>query len=139
MIKNKEDILNQMKIFDPLLLVDEISFCNNMIIGKAYLRDDFFFKRHIIGGEPIFPGTLQLEAMTQTIAYSIMKKNALKTVPTLVGITNVRFFQKIKFGDNLEISVQLGEERRGIIKASAECRNQDILCSSANFIYKIKI
>ena len=65
----KDDLTKILKITDPFLLLDKVE---KIIPGKTgtgvkvLKEDEWFFKCHLID-EPMMPGTLQTEAMLQTI------------------------------------------------------------------------
>ena len=81
-ILSKKDLIKILKITDPFLLLDKVEKIDpgkNGIGVKVLKDDEWFFKCHLIG-EPIMPGTLQTEAMLQTIISKIGRASCRERV-----------------------------------------------------------
>ena len=133
---NKNKILEYQQNRDPYLLIDHAT---EVIPGKSskgfkFLnKDEWFFKVHW-PNDPNMPGMLQVEALVQMCALSIltMPNNKGKIV-YLVKADNLRFLKKIVPNTKLEISTKILSFKRGM----ASCEgigsvNQEIACK-ANF------
>ena len=105
---------------EPFLFVDEIV---SMEGGKVtahftFLPSDPVFKGHF-PGEPVVPGVLQIEALAQTGAYSLLSlpenkgKNAY-----LLKVSDAKFKRVVKPGERLDLTV---EKTRSVMNMS-ECR-----------------
>lgn len=133
-----DEIQKTLNIGRPLLLVDSVIIKDNSVIGNKYVDEkDFFFDIHFLDGEKIMPGTLQLEAMTQTATLGLMKKEKLDKIPIVVAINEVRFYKKIMPGNSLNIYVVYGEEKHGMVEAIAKCEIQSDVVCVAKFKYVI--
>jgi len=99
MIKlNKKEILNIQKNKPPYLMMD----CATKVVpgksaeGYKILKpNEWYFKVHW-KGDPNMPGMLQLEAITQISALSVLTlpNNAKKTM-YIVSMNNIRFYKKV--------------------------------------------
>lgn len=137
MIKyNFTELLEVQKNRPPYLMIDEAL---NIIPGKSadaikYLKDDdWFFKCHF-PGDPNMPGMLQLEAMSQTAALSILSlpKNKGKIV-YIAKASDISFKQKVISGNKLYVSTKLILWKRGIGKAECKAYVDKKIVSSAKF------
>ena len=61
---------------------------------KKLKKNEWFFKSHFVD-EPMMPGTLQIEAMLQTIVSIIYLDKKYKSKKSLITKTSVNFFSKI--------------------------------------------
>lgn len=67
------DILAAMPQQPPFLFVEEADYADGVIAGRYTLKpDEFFFKGHF-KNNPVFPGTLMLEAMGQLCVFGLIK------------------------------------------------------------------
>ena len=73
---SKEEILAVMPQQPPFLFLDEAEICGNEIIGTYKVKEDeVFFEGHF-KGNPVFPGTLMLEALGQIgVLYLLTSEN----------------------------------------------------------------
>ena len=120
---------------DPYLLIDHV---DEVIPGKAAngfkdLKDDWFFKVHW-PSDPNMPGMLQVEAMVQMAALTIltMPNNKGKVV-YLTSANKLLFKKKIIPGDRLYLKTQLHSWKRGIGICSGKGTVNDELACSAEF------
>ena len=118
---------------DPYLLID---YVDEVIPGKIAngfkdLKNDWFFKVHW-PSDPNMPGMLQVEAMIQMAALTIltMPNNKGKVV-YLTAANNLKFRKKIISGDTLQIETQMTSWKRGIGKCwGVGTVNGDDACSA---------
>ena len=104
-VLDKKGICEYQQNRDPYLLID---FASEVIPGKSakgykdLKRDEWFFKVHW-EGDPNMPGMLQIEALVQMAALSILQ--ATLTLPGIAGIVltmgmavdaNVLIFERIR-------------------------------------------
>lgn len=116
----------------PYLLID---FAEEVIPGvsaKGY-RDltakDWFFECHW-PGDPNMPGMLQIEALVQMCALTVLTLPGNKgKVVYLTSANNIKFSRKIVQGDRLDIETKLLSWKRGIGACSgAGSVNGEIAC-----------
>ena len=132
---NLKGIHEYQKNRDPYLLID---YVDEVIPGKIAngfkdLKDDWFFKVHW-PSDPNMPGMLQVEAMVQMAALTIltMPNNKGKIV-YLVSANKLLFKKKIVPGDRLYLKTQLHSWKRGIAKCSGKGMVNNKLACSAEF------
>ncbi len=117
----------------PYLLVD---FAEEVIPGvsaKGYKNlsiNEWFFKCHF-PGDPNMPGMLQIEAMVQLCALTVLTLPGNKgKVAYLTSANNIKLSKKIIPGDRLDMETELISWKRGIgkckgtgfVKGETACR-----------------
>ena len=132
----KKEILEYQANRDPYLMIDVAEEVIPGVSAKGYknlTKDDWFFKCHF-EGDPNMPGLLQIEALVQMAALSVvtLPDNKGKIV-YLTSANNIKFKKKILIGDKLNIETKLISWKRGI----GECFGQGFvnsqLACQANF------
>ncbi|QCI18222.1 3-hydroxyacyl-ACP dehydratase FabZ [Buchnera aphidicola (Aphis nasturtii)] len=127
----------------PLLLIDRILDFKIFHYLKALKNctiNEPFFQGHFLK-DPVFPGVLIIEAMTQAAAILIYKsiKGSLNInkLYHFVGIENARFKKNIIPGDQIFIEVFYLENKRNLIKFKviAIVNNKNI-CHATILFYK---
>ena len=120
---------------EPYLLID---YVDEVVPGKIAngfkdLKDDWFFKVHW-PSDPNMPGMLQVEALVQMAALTIltMPNNKGKIV-YLTSANKLLFKKKIVPGDRLYLKTQLHSWKRGIAKCSGKGTINNQLACSAEF------
>jgi len=131
---DKKKILEYQQNRDPYLLIDHATEVVPGLSSKGYKilkNDEWFFKVHW-PNDPNMPGMLQVEALVQMCALSILTlpKNKGKIV-YLVKANNLKFIKKIIPGTKFEISTKILSFKRGL----AQCEgfgsiNQEIACKA---------
>ena len=120
---------------DPYLLID---YVDEVIPGKIAngfkdLKDDWFFKVHW-PSDPNMPGMLQVEAMIQMAALTILTMpNNKGEIVYLTSANKLLFKKKIVPGDRLYLKTQLHSWKRGIAKCSGKGTINNKLACSAEF------
>jgi len=120
-ILSKKDLIKILKITDPFLLLDKVEKIDpgkNGIGVKVLKDDEWFFKCHLIG-EPIMPGTLQTEAMLQTIISIIYFSSSKEEKNCLITKSSTNFFSKINKKGEMIINAEILNNRNGAIEAKA--------------------
>tara|TARA_B100001027_G_C16212555_1_gene305850 strand:- start:225 stop:683 length:459 start_codon:yes stop_codon:yes gene_type:complete len=135
---DKSKILEIQRNRDPYLFIDHVTDfeLRKFAFGYKILREDeWFFKVHW-ENDPNMPGFLQIEAMTQLCAITILgeKKNYGKVV-YLTSANNIKFISKVLPGHKLIIKTYLKSYKRGLGTGSGECFINDKKVSSANFSF----
>ena len=118
---------------NPYLLIDYVDEVIPRKTANAFkdLKDDWFFKVHW-PSDPNMPGMLQVEAMIQMAALTIltMPNNKGKVV-YLVSANKLFFKKKIIPGDRLYLKTQLHSWKRGIATCSGKGTvNEELVCSA---------
>lgn len=129
----------------PFLLIDRISnivendseeSCIESI--KCVSANEPFFQGHF-NKKFIMPGVLILEAIAQTGAFYILKKEEYKEKLVLfTGADNVKWRRMVVPGDVLKIKVVLNKIRRSIGKAVGLCYVGNDLVCQADLSFAIK-
>ena len=121
----------------PYLMID---FANEIIPGvsaKGYKDlswEDWWFKVHW-PGDPNMPGMLQIEALTQLGALTVLTLPGNKgKVVYLSSANNLKFKKKIIPGDRLLLDVKLNLWKRGIAKCVGVGTVDDEIACQADFI-----
>ena len=130
---NLKQICEYQQNRDPYLKID---YVEEVIPGKfanGYkdLKEDWFFKVHW-PKDPNMPGMLQIEALVQMAALTIltMPENKGKVV-YLVSADNLKFKKKIIPGDRLKIETKLISWKRGMGNCTGKGTvNGEVACSA---------
>ena len=135
----KKEILEFQRNSDPYLMIDEAT---EIVPGKSAkgfkllkgVDDEWFFKVHW-PNDPNMPGMLQIEAMTQMSALSILTLpgNKGKTM-YLSSATNLKFFHKILPNSKFEIFTNIKSFKRGIAICEGEGRVNNLTVCKAEFV-----
>ena len=118
MIKlNKEQILEYQQNRPPYLMID---FAEEVVPGKSakgykdFKEDEWFFKVHW-PRDPNVPGMLQIEALVQMSALSILSLPGNKgKVMYLTSANNIKFIKKIIPNKRLYIETKVKSFKRGL-------------------------
>lgn len=101
----------------PYLMID---YVEEVIPGKSakgfknLSANDWFFKCHF-PGDPSMPGMLQIEALVQMCALTVLTLPGNKgKVVYLISANNIKFSRKVIAGDRLDIDTELLSFKRGI-------------------------
>ena len=102
---------------DPYLLIDFVEEVIPGVSARGYKDlkiNDWFFKVHW-PGDPNMPGMLQVEALIQMCALTILTLPGNKgKVVYLTSVNNVKLFRKIIAGDRLNLVTKLISWKRGL-------------------------
>ena len=114
---NKEQILEYQQNRPPYLMID---FAEEVIPGKSakgykdFKEDEWFFKVHW-PRDPNVPGMLQIEALVQMSALSILSLPGNKgKVMYLTSANNIKFIKKIIPNKRLYIETKVKSFKRGL-------------------------
>jgi 3-hydroxyacyl-[acyl-carrier-protein] dehydratase len=125
---NKEQILEYQQNRPPYLMID---FAEEVLPGKSakgykdFKEDEWFFKVHW-PDDPNVPGMLQIEALVQMSALSILSLPDNKgKVMYLTSANNIKFIKKIIPNKRLYIETKIKSFKRGLA-----------ICEGSGFIEK---
>ena len=114
---NKEQIFEYQQNRPPYLMID---FAEEVIPGKSakgykdFKEDEWFFKVHW-PRDPNVPGMLQIEALVQMSALSILSLPGNKgKVMYLTSANNMKFIKKIIPNTRLDIETRIKSFKRGL-------------------------
>ena len=114
---NKEQILEYQQNKPPYLMID---FAEEVVPGKSakgykdFKEDEWFFKVHW-PSDPNVPGMLQIEALVQMSALSILSLPGNKgKVMYLTSANNIKFTKKIIPNKRLYIETKVKSFKRGL-------------------------
>ena len=117
----------------PLLFVDEIVEAVPGESAKGYKNftyNEWFFPAHF-EDEPVVPGFVQIEALTQVFLMSFLTIPEYKGKKTGFIQVNNRFFKKIVPGNRLDIEAELKSFKRGLAKGiSTGYVNGELACKA---------
>ena len=149
---NKNQILEYQQNRDPYLFVDHVTNIEPGKYANGYFdlkKDTWFLKVHWPGDENM-PGMLQVEAMVQLAALSILTLPGNKgKLMYLLFADKIRLIKKVTPGNRFYMNTKILDHKRGIAQCSAEGIVNDQIVSKAEFriilkdalkenIYKIK-
>ena len=117
MILNKNQILEFQQNRDPYLMIDYASNVSpgKLAVGyKDFKKDEWFFKVHW-KNDPNVPGMLQIEALVQMAALSILTLPGNKgKVLYITSANNLKFIKKILPGKRMLIETKVKSFKRGL-------------------------
>ena len=131
---NKEQILEYQQNRPPYLMID---FAEEVVPGKSakgykdFKEDEWFFKVHW-PRDPNVPGMLQIEALVQMSALSILSLPGNKgKVMYLTSANNIKFIKKIIPNKRLYIETNVKSFKRGLaICEGIGLVNKEIACKA---------
>ena len=133
---DRSKIMEYQKNRDPYLMIDYVT---NVIPGeksdgyKLLRPDEWFFKVHW-PDDPNMPGALQLEALTQMSAMSILTLPGNKGKTLYVSsIEKIRFYKKVIPNERFVIKTRIKKFLRGIADSVGQGYQDDILTCEAQF------
>ena len=136
---DREGIQEYQQNRDPYLMIDMAHEVVPGVSAKGhkYLNpDEWFFKVHW-PGDPNMPGMLQIEALVQMCALTVLTLPGNKgKLVYLTSASKIKLARKVIPGDRLDISTQLLTWKRGIGKCSGEGTvNGELACRAEfNFV-----
>ena len=134
-ILNKKLLKKLIKITDPFLMINKVIVSKQGISGLGYKilkKKEWFFKSHFLN-DPMMPGTLQTEAMLQTIV-AIMSINKKKNEKNpLIVKSNVNFYRKISGNGKITINAKIVKNNSGAIEAKSELFFKNKKTASGSF------
>lgn len=95
-----------------------------------------FFPGHF-PHRPVMPGVLQIEAMAQVAALSVIEKDGPKMDVAIAGIDGARFRRPVAPGDTLEITAEILKDRGQILQVRCETRVRGQIVSEAELMAKM--
>ena len=128
-------ILEYQQNRQPYLMIDYVEEVIPGRSAKGYkdLKDEWFFKVHW-PKDPNMPGMLQIEALVQMCALSILTMPGNKgKVMYLTSANNMKFIKKITPGDRYYIETKIKSFKRGLAICEGEGFFKKQLACKAEF------
>ena len=126
-----EEIYRRIPHRPPFLFIDKIIEITDLgARASLTIRPDFAFFEGHYPGNPIMPGVLLCESVFQTGAIFLadhLQSESLtddSVTPVLSRIRDARFKRRVKPGDEVEISVTLGEKMGQFFTMTGEIRKE---------------
>jgi 3-hydroxyacyl-[acyl-carrier-protein] dehydratase len=128
------DLLPHRPPFRFVDVVDEIAFAKHIEARWRITGDEFFLQGHF-PGNPIVPGVLQLEALAQAGALTLLgDERYAGKLALFAGVEKVRFRRVVRPGDELLLVVDV--ERLSVRGGWAQARSSiegDTTCEARMF------
>ena len=134
---NIDQIMQYLEIYPPFLMIDYIK---EIIPGesaygiKDLTENDWFFKCHM-ERELAMPGTLQIEAMLQTLVLTIYTMEGHKGKFSYISNINTKLISKISPGNQFVIHADLLSYKRGMAKGVAVGQINDVKVCQGEFTF----
>ena len=134
---NIDQITKYLEITHPFLMID---YVKEIIPGKSahgikkLTEDDWFFKCHM-QRELVMPGTLQIEAMLQTLVLTIYTMERHERNFSYISNINTKLFSKVSPGNQFVIHADLLSFKRGIAKGFAVGKINDSTVCKGEFTF----
>ena len=119
---NKTQLSTLLRISNPFLMIDKVTNIIPSFSGrgsKHINKDEWFYKCHFTD-EPIMPGTLQIEAMLQTIVAIIYSDTKWINKNCLITKSSANFYLKINTSGDLTINALITKNDRGAVQGKAD-------------------
>lgn len=140
--ENREEIYNIIPNRYPLMILDELEVEPGIkaVSKKKLSKDDWFFECHY-PDNPILPGCLIIESLTQVFSstfLSLLEEQEIPVISRLGGTEPIVFKEGLTIGDTVRFEAQLSSFRRGIAKghctAIKETDNGDVIISDFDIV-----
>ena len=134
---NIDEISQYLEIEPPFLMVD---YVDEIIPGKSALgvktltEDDWFFKCHM-QRDRVMPGSLQIEAMLQTLILTICTIEGRKGKMAYITHINTKLLSKVPPGNQFIIHADLLSYKKGIAKGVAVGKVNNATVCSGEFTF----
>ena len=133
---DKNGIYEYQQNREPYLLIDYATEIYPGKSAKGYKnlkKDEWFFKVHW-PNDPNMPGMLQMEALVQMSALSILTMPGNKgKIMYLTSAGNMKFIKKILPGDRLDIHTKIKSFKRGLAICEGLGLIKNVIACKADF------
>jgi 3-hydroxyacyl-[acyl-carrier-protein] dehydratase len=132
-----DEISQLLDITPPFLMIDEIKKIDpgsSAYSVKRLDEDEWFFKCHL-HQELVMPGTLQIEAMLQTLVLTLYTMEGHKKKTSYITNIKTKLISKVSPGAPLCIHANLISFKRGIAKGVAVGKINDKTVCQGEFTF----
>ncbi len=91
----------------PMLLLDRAELLGAEAVAFYTVKGDEFFLQGHFPGYPVVPGVILCEMMAQACCVLLQSEMSASATPYYTGIQQVKFREKVRPGDELEIRCSL--------------------------------
>ena len=134
---NTNQIEQYLEISHPFLMIDYVEkiIPGRSALGVKYIsEDEWFFKCHL-QRELAMPGTLQIEAMLQTLVLTIYTMDGHKGEFSYISSINTKLFSKVSPDSQFMIHADLLSYKRGVAKGVAVGKINNAIVSQGEFTF----
>lgn len=112
-----EEIYNILPNRYPLMILDSIDIKpDSTAVGYIALTETHWFFECHYPGNPIFPGVLLIESMTQVFCSIFLAKAKIDDIPVIYKLSELSLKSGTTIGDTIRIEATLYSLRHGIAK-----------------------
>ncbi|MCL2755751.1 MAG: 3-hydroxyacyl-ACP dehydratase FabZ [Firmicutes bacterium] len=137
---NKEQLHNLLPHRDPMLLINDVELIQNgediLSIAHYTVRGDEFFLQGHFPNNPVVPGVILCEMMTQACCvFFIGKETNVDTY--LTTLDSVKFKNPVRPGDTIQLRAKFIKTNRIFTFASAEALVRDKLVARCELSFAL--
>ena len=133
---DKNQIKSLLPHREPMLLVEELYDIKKLTsaTGIVNVKKDSFYVQGHFPGQPVMPGVLLIEAMSQAMVLTISSTDDYPSSEgpdvLLHSISNAKFEKEALPGMEIIITAKITSFKRGIVTGKLICEaNENLICS----------
>ena len=120
----------------PFLLIDRVTELvpgERLVAYKNVSINEPFFQGHF-PDNPVMPGVLIIEALAQAAAILMSDGQESDLIPLFMGIDKARFRRQVVPGDQLQLTVEAGQQRRNVCKGLGKATVEGEIAAQAELM-----
>ena len=134
---NRDEIMKILPHRDDMLLLDEVSCCDDTAVGHYTVRGDEFFLKGHFPGNPIVPGVILCEILAQSACVLMQDQIKEGMLPVYTGLNQVKFRSPVRPGDTIETQCRILRAKHPFYFAQGRMTVGDRLCVTAEFSFAV--